>query len=871
MHLTDGRAFSGTHFLTPVPALPSLVLPRQALVSRVLSTPAGGTCAVYAAPGYGRTTVLAQAVHGTDERVVWTSVGAWSDDPREYLAHVRSLLDLPSTAQASAAALVAALTTDPTNSVLVVDDLDDTQQPELAATIAAIADQLPPHWRLFVGLRRQVSSAIARLRTSGRLVTIDQSDLALSPTESMELVRLLDPTIETAAAEHLVSLADGWPVALVEALRSWRSADPGDPSGWLLAVGIDRLFEPVLDEMEPADLNFLIDCSVLDVLDADACAAISGDANAHVRLKNLAAGGWYLTRDPQSNTCRLHPLLTEYLRRCLAARGSRAVADVRRQAAAVAVSSGDLDAAIRHFMEADDYVSALDLIETSLEKVMDHGGFDTVRDWYDLVPAEVHRRHIHLLGEAWAALLGGELTKVDAPLAELDRAVAEEQRSVGEFAAGSGGAYGLPGWLAAQVNVLHAYRASWLGMLVRTHREAVAAQRLFGDSWGAMAPRVAQLLLIRECLWLGDATSARPLLAELIGRPGVQEMHRQITIPSEQALLAAIEGRPRRATYMADQALSRLDAAGEAPPITPLEARLARAIAMADLGEPAQSLQDADFVATWGDNSAHVPYAVLGRVARGRALSALGRTEEAFDALSEAATKLRAAAPGSALLAEVLAAEASLRLDRGDTIGAERLVSRLPRQNRYALLQVRLMQIRRPGSGVPNLASMQPQTSRERAQRAVLLASAALANGRIAEADRYVTTVGDIADETGFLVSLVGAPDDLVDFADRIAARTGNAGLAAAVDVGRQWRADSVTISSDRPVSAGELELLAMLEDRPGNEELALRLGVSVNTVKTRLQRLYRKLGVTSRAEALQRARELQLVKSGARSVTRSG
>jgi DNA-binding NarL/FixJ family response regulator len=48
-----------------------------------------------------------------------------------------------------------------------------------------------------------------------------------------------------------------------------------------------------------------------------------------------------------------------------------------------------------------------------------------------------------------------------------------------------------------------------------------------------------------------------------------------------------------------------------------------------------------------------------------------------------------------------------------------------------------------------------------------------------------------------------------------------------------------------------EREILALLADGLGNKQIAARLGISSNTVKTHLELLFDKLGVSSRAEAV--------------------
>lgn len=57
-----------------------------------------------------------------------------------------------------------------------------------------------------------------------------------------------------------------------------------------------------------------------------------------------------------------------------------------------------------------------------------------------------------------------------------------------------------------------------------------------------------------------------------------------------------------------------------------------------------------------------------------------------------------------------------------------------------------------------------------------------------------------------------------------------------------------------------EREVLQLLADGRSNKEIAARLGLSPNTVKTHVARLFEKLQVARRTEAIQLARELGLV-----------
>ncbi|ANP45206.1 helix-turn-helix transcriptional regulator [Candidatus Viadribacter manganicus] len=61
-------------------------------------------------------------------------------------------------------------------------------------------------------------------------------------------------------------------------------------------------------------------------------------------------------------------------------------------------------------------------------------------------------------------------------------------------------------------------------------------------------------------------------------------------------------------------------------------------------------------------------------------------------------------------------------------------------------------------------------------------------------------------------------------------------------------------------ITPREQEVLALLAAGKSNKEIASKLGVSPNTVKTQIASLYQKLEVQRRTQAVQKARELALI-----------
>jgi ATP/maltotriose-dependent transcriptional regulator MalT len=62
------------------------------------------------------------------------------------------------------------------------------------------------------------------------------------------------------------------------------------------------------------------------------------------------------------------------------------------------------------------------------------------------------------------------------------------------------------------------------------------------------------------------------------------------------------------------------------------------------------------------------------------------------------------------------------------------------------------------------------------------------------------------------------------------------------------------------PLSERELEVLALIAAGKPNQEIADKLFVSMSTVKTHINNLYRKLGARSRTQAVARAKEMSLL-----------
>jgi LuxR family maltose regulon positive regulatory protein len=155
-------------------------------------------------------------------------------------------------------------------------------------------------------------------------------------------------------------------------------------------------------------------------------------------------------------------------------------------------------------------------------------------------------------------------------------------------------------------------------------------------------------------------------------------------------------------------------------------------------------------------------------------------------------------------------------------------------------------------------------TLRERLDVAVL--TARLAHGRKSDdADTVLAAAVELAKLEGFVVVIT---DDMVELRARVATllRSGPIGRyeQAVLDrLDEGLPTVNVSDGASGPLSEREMTVMRYLASRLTYHEIAAEMFVSTNTLKTHVQRIYRKLGVSSRMDAVSEARRLGLLYTG--------
>ncbi|OKI65106.1 LuxR C-terminal-related transcriptional regulator [Micromonospora sp. CB01531] len=894
-------------------ALPEPVLVRPRLLDRLAQGVAAPVTLVSAPAGWGKTTLLASWARAVGEvpPTAWVSVEEGDTGTRlwSYLAAaLRAAAEgvpdegpqppvpdrppRPDQLELLAAALAAR--DRPVR--LVLDDLHRITDPGALTGLEFLLRHAEGRLRLVVGARFDPPLALHRWRLAGELTEVGPDELAFTAEEVADLLVAHGVPLPAAAVPRLHERTGGWPAGLRFAALALRAqADPAraverftgdqpDVAGYLR--------DEVLAPLRPDARDVLRRTAIATAVCADLAEAVTGKSDAGQVLADLSRAGGFVQHDGGSPPWyRCHPLLADLLRDELGRIPAEELRDLHLRAAGW---YGDHDRpaeALRHALAAGEWNRATELL---------------IARWPELAPYDRHRPAAPAPLEPPA-----EAVRRDP---ELALACAAERAYDGDVDAAAG-------YLRRAVDQAGALPEPRLD---RFRRLATALEltlaRLAGDH-AEVRRAAARLLATRTAVGPGDdpragagedadagavAGTALGLLGLVEGKlPVAAERfaaaldaarragrpRTELVCASRSALLTAARGGLRAAEQTAREALAMPPCQGWSCRLDCGHAYLALALVAWHRDEPAEAAANLTLA---GPATTAPGAAALAALCRAELLAADGEPAAALRILAEA----REVSPGRELTAALTAAEAQLRAAVGDVDSARALLAdamrveagsagALPSERaddvagsggEVAALGVALARVelragdrRAAGRALPDWSGPGAESWPLPVRLAAGVLDAVLAHdsGDDRRAGRVLEQVLDLAEPDGYRRVFTRAEPGVRDL---LAAHldSGTAHWATVSDLVRgaderrsvepPERSRGPERALDEPLTERELTILRYLQSILSNVEIASELSLSVNTVKTHVRNIYRKLDATRRREAVRRARELRLI-----------
>ncbi|MEU8013650.1 helix-turn-helix transcriptional regulator [Micromonospora parva] len=795
--------------------------------------------------------------------------------------------------------------------LLILDDLHRVADPAALTGLEFLLRHAGRRLRLVIGARAGLHLPLHRLRLAGELTEIGPDELAFTDDEVADLLTAHAAALPASAVRRLRERTGGWPAALRIAALAIRGQP--DPERWVGQFGGDQpeiagyLHEEVLATLDPAEVDLLRRTAVVDTVCADLAEALTGRADAGQALADLAGTGGLLHReDTRPPWYRCEPLLADLLRADLARLPADELRELHVRAAEWYAGAGRPADGLRHALAAGRWDLAGDLF---------------VAHWPELTRYDSAPVHAPAPAPPPAEVIRADPEVALACAAE--RAYAGDLPAAGgHLRAAAGHAAGLPVprrdrflRLVTALELTVARLADDRGevraaaaRLLRT-RPADATPTRVPDSpptgvassaptagGGGAADDLDLRAFTGTALGLVEmADGGLPTARFVRARAAAREAERprtELVGASRAALLLAVRGELRAAEQAARDALGmpqcrgwscRLDCGYAYLALAvvallrdqPDEATANLALALPALDVTGGWSGDAEVGDEWLAAAAGEPVAAAVAALCGAQLRRDSGDRAAGQRLLVRAREALADRPPAARLTSLLrAAEAELRAARGDLDSARDLLADATDEGTDPVLAVTLAKVQLLAGDPAAAARTLPEWQAPAATAWPLSVrlDAGLLDAVLAERAGDGRRVGRILEQTLDLAGPQGCRRVFTraepPVRDLLAAHldAGTAHFALVSDLVRgagQSTAGPATGprgALDEPLTERELTILRYLQSILSNVEIASELSLSVNTVKTHVRNIYRKLDATRRREAVRRARELRLI-----------
>lgn len=388
-----------------LPELPAAFAPRQRLVELLDRAAPDQLVAVIAPAGFGKTVLLTHWLHRPHAPpVAWISLDATFDADRFRAALCAALAAVPgleslgallTSAQAPGGPGfvhgLAAVLDDVRPAVrLVVDDLHALTEPEALRDLSRLVRLRPRGLQLVLASRSDPPLPLPRLRLEGLLVELRAEHLGFTRDEAATLIGTTGVELTADQVAVLHDRTAGWAAGLRFAAIALRSSS--DRQGFIDAFSgsersvADYLAGEVMDSLPEPVRQFLQVGAVCSDLPTGLAVALSRHADAAQRLDALARDTALVQR-VEPATYRIHPLLRTYL----VAEFERHQPALHRRAHAAAAlwwyAADDPVHAVRHAARAGDPVLLDEMQRDVGLPLVATGGFPDLRRVLDVVRA----------------------------------------------------------------------------------------------------------------------------------------------------------------------------------------------------------------------------------------------------------------------------------------------------------------------------------------------------------------------------------------------------------------------------------------------------------------------------------------------------
>jgi LuxR family transcriptional regulator, maltose regulon positive regulatory protein len=785
----------------------------------------------------------------------------------------------------------------PRGGILVLEDYHVITTPQIHETMTFFLDHLPERLHIVMITRSDPPFALARLRARNELCEVRGGELSFSQEETAAFLRqAIDIPVTPGMVRRLNVQLEGWAAGLrmvIHRLQGQRTA--GEIEHFLTTFGrnyssIQEYFVSEVLSTQVEELQrFLLQTSVLSRLTSSLCEAVTGRRDSGQILAELERANLFLeSLDGGGEWYRYHALFAEAMQQEARRRlGEEMLRRLSSRARQWYEERGLHVEAVEAALHAQEYAGAAVLIEHVIEvqqSLDETNEYHTLHRWLEQMPEKVLKRHpVLCLGYAMALLfVVATLYPNRFMLGQLEKFLGVAEQKFGEEQN------------EAKLGEVFAFRSlvAWVAWVVWRQQDGKQAIHYARQALACLPERERvwrglSLTIVgkAELLQSGEVATARKTLMEayaLCEAVGNQYFGRATT-----TMLARVffeQGELQRAAEYHQKELSQDREREHSDDICHALLGLAEvAYERNELETAQEQAQEALAIGQYFGYELHEVHASL---MLAQVQQAQGESTAARQRLAALLARMSGRnVHNEQFYREVQNMQIQLALASGDLAAVQRWVNEREQHEEHAemgsafayeqeeLLIARWWLAQGKVEEALRLLERLVEGAREagRIYRAlemqVVMAQVYAMDKRVAEARQRLLEVLEQTQAEGYLrlfldegAMMAGLLRSLVPHVREKSLLAYLQSILHAFPTEQKAIAMSGVGEVMEPLSAQELRVLRQLALGRSNGEIAREMVVSINTVRTQVQSIYRKLDVHNRVAAGEVARRLEMV-----------
>jgi LuxR family maltose regulon positive regulatory protein len=436
-----------------IPPPRSKIVLRTRLIERLNAGCAHGCrlTLISAPAGFGKTTLVSEWIASCGMPVAWLSLDERDNDPARFISYLVKALQTiqtgigegllaalqspqPLQIETILTTLLNEISTIPENFLLILDDYHSIDSKPVDQALAFLIEHQPPQMHLLIATREDPDLPLARMRARGQCTELRAADLRFTPAETTDFFnQVMGLNLSTENITTLEARTEGWIVGLQLAALSMQGHQ--DTTSFIQSFTgshhfvLDYLVEEVLGQQSESIQTFLLRTSILERMCGPLCDAILPNPSVpgQAILEFLQRANLFIVpQDNERHWYRYHHLFGDLLRKRLGqSLTPGGIAELQLHASEWYENNDLMLEAFRHAAAANDIERAVRLMESRKMPLHLRGAATMILSWLESLPKTVLDTRPMLWWMQAAMLLTiGQLIGVEEKLQATEAALA---------------------------------------------------------------------------------------------------------------------------------------------------------------------------------------------------------------------------------------------------------------------------------------------------------------------------------------------------------------------------------------------------------------------------------------------------------------